>query len=81
MKKLLEQHERNPRLFNKEANILHSLDDKRVVKIHAVCQSPPVMILYFVYFDFSPFGLDGRVSSLKEFITFLSSEDGAMDSF
>lgn len=45
VKQLLEQHERNLRLFYKEANILHSLDDKRIVKLHAVCQSPPAMML------------------------------------
>lgn len=38
-------------------------------------------MLELVYFDFSPFGLERRVSSLKDFINFLSSEDGAMDSF
>ena len=81
VKQLLEQHERNLRLFYKEANILHSLDDKRIVKLHAVCQSPPAMMLELVYFDFSPFGLERRVFSLKDFINFLSSEDGAMDSF
>ena len=42
VKKLLEQHERNLRLFFKEANILHSLDDERIVKLYAVCQPPPV---------------------------------------
>ena len=81
VKQLLEQHERNLRLFYKEANILHSLDDKRIVKLHAVCQSPPAMMLELVYFDFSPFGLERRVFSLKDFLNFLSSEDGAMDSF
>ena len=78
VKQLLEQHERNLRLFYKEANILHSLDNKRIVKLHAVCQSPPAMMLEL---DFSPFGLERRVFSLKDFINFLSSEDGAMDSF
>ena len=63
VKQLLEQHERNLRLFNKEANILHSLDDKRIVKLHAVCQSPPAMMLELVYFDFSPFGPARRVFS------------------
>ena len=81
VKQLLEQHERNLRLFYKEANILHSLDDKRIVKLHAVCQSPLAMMLELVYFDFSPFGLERRVFSLKDFINVLSSEDGAMDSF
>ncbi|CAH3179165.1 unnamed protein product, partial [Porites lobata] len=82
VKQLLEQHERNLRLFYKEANILHSLDDKRIVKLHTVCQSPLAMMLELVYFDFSPFGgLERRVFSLKDFINFLSSEDGAMDSF
>lgn len=81
VKQLLEQHERNLRLFYKEANILHSLDDKRIAKLHAVCQSPPAMMLELVYFDFSPFGLERRVFSLKDFINFLSSEDGAMNSF
>ena len=81
IKQLFEQHERNLRLFYKEANILHSLDDKRIVKLHAVCQSPPAMILELVYFNFSPFGLERHVFSLKDFINFLSSEGGAMDSF
>ena len=52
VKQLLEQHERNLRLFYKEANILHSLDDKRIVKLHTVCQSPPAMMLELVHFDF-----------------------------
>ena len=68
----------NLRLFYKEANILHSLEDKRIVKLHAVCQSPPTMMLELVYFDFSPFGLERRVFSLKDLINVLSSEDGAI---
>lgn len=47
----------------------------------AVCQSLPAMMLELVYFDFSSFGLQGSVFSLKEFIIFLTSEDGFMDSF
>ena len=81
VKQLLEQHERNLRLFYREANILHSLDDKCIVKLHAVCQSPPAMMLELVYFNFSPFRLERRVFCLKDFINFLLSENGAMDSF
>jgi len=81
VKQLLKQHERNLRLFYKEANILYSLDDKRIVKLHAVCQSPPVMMLELIDLDFSPFRLERRVFSLKDFVNFLSSEDEAMDSF
>lgn len=80
VKKLHEQHERNLRLFQKEANILYSLDDKRIVKIDAFCHSPPAMMLEYVFFDFLPFGLEGRVSSLKEFLIFLHSEE-IVDSF
>ena len=65
IKKLLDPHDRNRRLFFKEATILNALDDNHVVKFHALCQSPPAMMLEFMHFDFSPYGMEGRVTSLK----------------
>ena len=43
-----------------------------------ICLVTPLKL---VYFDFSPFGLERRVYSLKEFVIFLSSKERAIESF
>ena len=81
VKKLLRHHEREKRLFLKEARILNSLRNEHVVALKAVCETPLAMMLQYVYFDFAPFGLEGRVSSLQDFLDFTCVEKEIVRSF
>ena len=75
VKKLLRQHDRETRLFLKEARILKSLRHRNIVQMKAVCENPLAMMLeYDVFFDFAPFGLEGRVSSLQDYLEYMSTE-------
>ena len=53
VKKLLRHHEREKRLFLKEARILNSLRNEHVVALKAVCETPLAMMLQYVYFTTS----------------------------
>ena len=81
VKKLIRQHDREKRLFVKEARILNSLHYKHIVEIKAVCESPLAMMLEYVYFDFIPFGLEGRVSSLQEYFDYTCAKEDVLSSF
>ena len=81
VKKLLRQHERETRLFVKEARILNSLHHKHIVELKAVCEKPVAMMLEYVFLDFAPFGLEGRVSSLEGYLDFLSDKEDVVSSF
>ena len=81
VKKLLRQHERETRLFLKEARILKSLRQKNIVEMKAVCDNPLAMMLEYVYFDFAPFGLECRVSSLQDYLDYMSAKEEIVSSF
>ena len=81
VEKLIRQHERDRRLFVKEAHILNSLRHTSIVELKAVCDSPLAMMMEYVFFYFSPFGLQHRVSSLQDYLDFLSDKETAMTSF
>ena len=81
VKKLLRQHERETRLFLKEARILKSLGHKNIVEMKAVCDNPFAMMLEYVYFDFAPFGLEGRVSFLQDYLDYMSAKEEIVSSF
>lgn len=81
VKKLLRQHERERRLFLKEAKILKSLRHKNIVEMKAVCENPLAMMLEYVFFDFAPFGLKGRVSSLQDYFDYISAKEEIVSSF
>ena len=81
VKKLLRQHERETRLFVKEARILNSLRHKNIVELKAVCEKPIAMMLEHVFFDFAPFKLEGRVNSLEGYLDFLSDNEDVVSSF
>lgn len=63
VKKLLREHEREKRLFLKEARILNNVSSQHIVQLKAVCATPVAMMLEYLYFDFEPFGIKRRVSS------------------
>ena len=49
---------------NYSARILKSIRNKHIVVMKTVCENPLAMMLEYVFFDFAPFGLEDRVSSL-----------------
>ena len=70
-------HGREKQLFLKdpleEVRILKSMRNKRIVVMKAVCENPLDMMLEYVFFDFSPFGLEGRISSLQDYFDYISA--------
>ena len=74
VKKLLREHEREKHLFLKEARILNSVSSEHIVQLKAVCPTPVAMMLEYLYFDFGPFAIKRRVSSLQEFLDFVSTD-------
>lgn len=62
--------------FQKEASILHKLEHCNIIKLLSYSEvSPDAMMLEYISFDFSPFGLDSRASSLNEFLTIVDNTD------
>ena len=57
--------------FTKEARLLHDLNHDNIVGFKAVCHEPVALMLEYVYFDLSVFGGEGKVSSLKNFLSCL----------
>lgn len=53
---------------NPEARILQELKHSNIVKFKGICNSPFALILEYVYFDFKPFGIESKVSSVAEFL-------------
>ena len=81
VKKLLRNHERERRLFLKEAKILNSISNEHIVQLIAVCRNPVAIMLEYLYFDYSPFRIDHRASSLQDFLDFASTDDEYAISF
>ena len=81
VKRLYRDNERAKRLFAKEARILNGLSNRHIVKFKAISTSPVAMMLEYLYFDFEPFGTQGRVSSLEGFLDFVGDERQCVDGF
>ena len=81
VKKLLREHDREKRLFLIEARILNFLHYKHIVEMKAVCETPLAMMLEYVYFDFTPFRLEGRVSSLQDYLDCIGTKEELLSSF
>ncbi|XP_028408837.1 cyclin-dependent kinase 14-like [Dendronephthya gigantea] len=54
--------------FFKEARLLNACKHENVVNVHGICMSPAVLLFDYVYFDFKPFEMDKKVSTLKAFL-------------
>lgn len=83
LKKLLRQNNNyERRLFYKECRLLAGLENKHIVKLQAVCESPLAMMMEYVYFDFGvlDMGLKGRSSSVRDFLDFVST-NAVVDKF
>ena len=74
VKRLLREHDREKRLFLKEARLLNSISSQHIVQLKAVCATPVAMMLEYLFFDFEPFGIKRRVSSLQDFLDFTSTD-------
>ena len=62
------------RLFLKEMALLHKLKHSNVVHLKALCYRPCAFMMEYVYFSFSPFGDDSRVSSLGDLLLHIDAE-------
>ena len=61
--------------FEKEAGILNTVKGHRnVAEFLRFCQDPYAIMMEYSYFDFSPFGVDKKVSSLEDFVHFIDAE-------
>ena len=56
------------KLFLKEVALLNKLNHPNVVSLKAVCYTPCAFMMEYVYFSFTPFGDDIRVSSLGDLL-------------
>ena len=78
LKELLRQNNHyERRLLSKECRLLAGLANKHIVKLQAVCESPLAMMMEYVYFDFGvlDLGLNGRSSSVRDFLDFVTIND------
>eukprot|EP00112_Aurelia_sp_Birch-Aquarium-sp1_P023352 Seg6924.1 transcript_id=Seg6924.1/GoldUCD/mRNA.D3Y31 product="Serine/threonine-protein kinase EDR1" protein_id=Seg6924.1/GoldUCD/D3Y31 len=74
IKKLLDQQSEGRRLFIKEAKFLQQLQSNHVARFLGICEKPMAIMMEYVFFCFSPFGLEKQVSSLKDFLDVLHED-------
>lgn len=55
--------------------------NKHIVVMKAVCENPLAMMLEYVFFNFTPFGLEVRVSSLQDNFDYISAREETVSSF
>lgn len=71
LKELMDEDADQKRLFIKEANLLHLLHHENIVKFHSVllCGNRKyAFLMEYVHFDFSYFGNECKVSTLKDLL-------------
>ena len=75
VKKMLGESTDEEDNFIKEARLLKSLNHENIVSFKGFCPSPQAIMLEYVYFDFSPFEIDKKVSNLVDFLNFSDKVD------
>ena len=65
-----EAHARN---LAKEAKMMNSLENDKIVRFIAVCHKSYALMLEYEVFDFEPFGVQGKVMNLLDFVNFIHS--------
>ena len=60
---------------------MKSMRNKHVVIMKVVWENPLGMVLEYVLFDFAPYGLEGRVSSLQDYFDHISAWEEMVSSF
>ena len=68
VKKMLSDDVLDKKTFIKEARILQRLKHPNIVDFKGICNNPFALVLEYVYFDFKPFGVEQKVSSLAQFL-------------
>lgn len=68
----LDQDEK--KLFLKEVALLNKLNHANVVNLKAVCYKSCSLMMEYLYFSFSPFGENSRVSSLGDLLLHIDVE-------
>jgi serine/threonine protein kinase len=68
VKKLLAVDDEDRRILLKEAKLLNSLQHPNIVSFKGVCNDHYALLLEFVQFDFTVFGLDLIVKSLADLL-------------
>ena len=77
VKKALGEDLEDKKNFVKEARILRDLQHPNIVNFKGICTTPVALILEYAYFDFMPFGMNSKVSSLSGFLATLNDYDCA----
>ena len=68
MKKMLSDDVLDKKTFIKEARILQRLKHPNIVDFKGILNNRFALVLEYVYFDFKPFGVEQKVSSLAQFL-------------
>lgn len=83
VKQLLKKNRDISKLFLKEARLLHEVNHKSIVRFEAMCNEPHALMLEYVYFELAVFGIQGKVSSLDDLLSFVdkSNCEGIAETF
>ena len=77
IKKLREPDQESKKTFLKESSLLQQLREKQnrtIAKFFGLCTDPYAIMMEYVYFDFNPFGIDKKVSSLRDLLVFIDEQ-------
>ena len=55
--------------------------NKNIVVMKAVCENPLAVMLEYVFFNFTPFGLEGCVSSIQDDFDYIPAREETVSSF
>ena len=77
VKRLRDQNRReSQRAFLNEARLLQNLEaNNNIADFIGLSTSPYAIMMEYVFFNFSPFGIDKKVSSLRELLDFIHEQD------
>ena len=77
VKRLRDQNRReSQRAFLKEARLLQNLEaNNNIADFIGLSTSPYAIMMEYVFFNFPPFGIDKKVSSLRELLDFVHEQD------
>lgn len=75
VKRLRDQNRESKRAFLKEARLLHELkDNTNIVQFIALSTDPYAIMEEYIFFDFHPFGIDKKVSCLRNLLDFIDEQ-------
>ena len=71
VKRFFGESEAHARNLAKEAKMMNSLENDKIVRFIAVCHKPYALMLEYEVFDFEPFGVQRKVMNLLDFVNFI----------